>query len=499
MRIHHWAVLVVGIFLTASFGHPILAQEASDEDFEGTDYGNEADFESPLSNPYGAAAAPRCGAFQPATYSTEGAQQLPGPVSNYQPAQIPSTPQAYPGISPYSLHNEEQLYNMGGLWHHDTNDDTHRTYILGFDMLIGDGASPGPHLLGDEYFSEHIYPTDSTFPFPPFTRLTNYDPGSVAPSPFWPLRTTGPFTRMKHYGFRASYGWENYDDSGFMLSGFYLFDDEATRRFGSRPANGDLSRIDMGIFRLPLNDGTDFGKLIVFDGDLVMGYDQQMHGIDADAYLAPFYERPNFKLRWNWGVKYLHVYERFWFTATDSGWDYTWDITDGSIATLIIPPLVAPFATTVEARTTSQMIGPQMGLRYDLGGERLKFWGQTKVAVAANMEKVTVLSTNLRDHADQFFTGQGGSTQHQKDHTRIVPVLDTSINAEIALFQMVPGFHKLALFTNAKFRFGYNFVLAGELSRPAKVIDYTYESAQIKTSRTWFNMHILNMGVDWRF
>jgi hypothetical protein len=127
-----------------------------------------------------------------------------------------------------------------------------------------------------------------------------------------------------------------------------------------------------------------------------------------------------------------------------------------------------------------------LGLRYEVGGDKFKIWGQTKVGVMANMERINVASGGLNQikgvapppPPDNTFIGGSGNgaglqaTNFTQSSTHVSPLFDTSINIEFPFFSMIPYVNKIHFLQNANVRMGWNFVAVDAMSRAAQIISY---------------------------
>lgn len=484
MRIPSWKALVNGLLCAALYGsaalfaEPVNAQDAV-QPIDPSQYSAPGDYPPPG---YGGPGGP----------GGPGLDALPAYAGPGAPP-----PTAWPEVSPFEVQTRSQLYNANGVWEYDNYTGPRHKYKFGVDYIYGWGAKPGEQvLMGDPNAFIHSYPTDDTFPFPPFTRITNFDPLVSQPFGWWPARYTSMFGNMDHYGVRATYGWENYDNSEWQVSGFVLLKNEVVRdRFGQTPT--DPNDIDLLVFRLPLNDGTPEGTNIPFDGTLRVDYDQIFTGADFDYWCAPFFEAKNAMLRMALGVKYLYVQETFNVQASDSGLDYTYTAADGAIDNIAI--LIDPFTSSFGARTTSNLVGPEIGLRADLGGDAFKVWGQVKTGALVNMDRTEVYGDNLRTQLDQFFNGRGPTTLNTRNHVHITPMFQTSIYGEFGFFSYLPILKSIPLVNLAKFRVGYDYVLLAEMARPAQAIRYNYEVLEVQTKRQLLGFSMVNFGLNWKW
>ncbi|MFN7766354.1 MAG: hypothetical protein ACK5UC_04050 [Planctomycetaceae bacterium] len=485
MRIPSWKALVHGLLCAAfcgsiaTFGGPAAAQDA----------------------------LPPQGAYPPgyAAGMEAMAEPMLGP-GIYGSAEGPP-PNAWPGVNPYPAGNYERLANERGIWEYEDNRDQRRKYKFGIDYIQGWGVKPGPQvLIGDPNAYLHAYPTDDEFDIP-FTRLTNADYGEAQPFSFWPARFTNWFGDLCMNGIRANFGWEIYDHQEFQVSGFALF--EATQQFTNYGGDRTADDIDLNIFRLPLFDGTEFGTTIPYDSFLDLRYRQQVYGIDFDYWSSPFYDSKNFMVRMELGVKYLYIKEQFRMQAGDSGLDYQYNAEDGTI-TPEPPPLplfpdgalfsfIDPFVTTINSQVTSNLVGPMIGARADLGGDKFKIWGQVKFGALANMETSTVWSQNVRPQVLQSIYGPGPTSSRTREHTYITPVFQTGINGEFGFMSYLPIIKQIPIINLSKFRLGYDYTLIGALSRPAQVLQYNVDVIDLKTKRQNFSIKTLNFGLGWDF
>lgn len=104
---------------------------------------------------------------------------------------------------------------------------------------------------------------------------------------------------MDHFGVRGTFGWENYDQSEWQLSGWVLLENEVVLGgFGQTPAAGD---IDLQVFRLPLFDGTPSGTNIPYDDFLEIRFDQLFYGVDFDYWNTPSSNPRISCSAWRWG------------------------------------------------------------------------------------------------------------------------------------------------------------------------------------------------------
>lgn len=505
MRISLWPVLVCGWMLAVVVGQTGFAVEPADYRGRSTvavaageddDYGESDDSYSAWEEQDEGLL------FQPVQYVDPGMGGMqgyaPDPYGGYPP-------NAWPDVSPYTQHSMQEMYNEAGLWQYETNDDQVKN-IIGVDFLYAWGLRPGTQRIGagqppagdllfspnDNYLNTTTSTTTGTSGTTTSTTnnnningtnnqdITNYGP-----------RSTAVFTNPKHYGVRARYGWENPDESGFLLSGFYLADRQQT--ILARPLNAAIGPLAS----IAYNNGVT-GVLALFDSLFTQTYDQQFWGADADFFASPFFKRPSFKIGMTYGVKYLRVSESFSVHAMDSSTSGNYGPGETIQSLTNDGPLPPVLETWISARTNSNLIGPSVGIKYDLGGEKFKLWGQTKVAVAANIEEMRVFGRNAYGNTDFLLYGYT-EFNNTRSVTHISPILDQSIYGEFPLFAMLPIVNKVRILNTSMFRVGWNYVLIGEASRPANIISYNLNDPTVRTNRTWMSISTVSFGLDWKF
>jgi hypothetical protein len=274
-----------------------------------------------------------------------------------------------------------------------------------------------------------------------------------------------------------------------------------------------------------VNNGNGASTVLPFDAAFVQQFNQEVWGSDLDIYMAPFFERPNFKMKWLFGAKYLRIAEQMYVEGDDSGLGYAFipntvigsGGTGGTTGTVGLNPIIGPFiplmppySTIIQSSVVSNLIGPHLGVRYDLGGDKFKIWGQTKFAVAYDNEKMRVSSSNLSpfvafDGVDDKIAGPAppGSgvnvvASHANNH--VAPIIDTSVNLDFNGFELIPVINKMALFKTAKTRIGYNFVWINNVARPTNIINYQLGGVTLNTgNRTYFAYNAVNFSVAWKW
>jgi len=489
--------------LAASIGQSVFAAPPAGDPSGGVTYAIEDDDEESFGGP---PAMP--GGFNPyqqVQYSGEGAFQgnPADPNAYFGPGMTP--PNAWPETSPYTQHRVESTYNNGGLWERSSDDNFDRKAILTLEYLHGHALKPQNHLIGDPVLSGARFVPGAT---------------PIGVPPLWPAQYTGDFYNMFMPGTRASIGFENPDLSGAILSGFWLFDSEMdNRKTMVHAVAGDPSTLTP-LASIIVNNGNGQSTVLPFDAGFIQQFNAEIYGSDADVYLAPFFERPSFKMKWMFGAKFLRINEQMYVEGDGSGLGYAFvpnnllgtTTTTVGINPILGPfvPLLPPYATIIQSSTSSSLIGPHIGVRYDLGGDNFKVWGQTKFALAYDYEQMRVSSSNLSPFvaydgvisvvAGPSPAGSGTNVISTHANSHIAPIIDQQINIDFNGFAWVPVINKMALFKNAKTRIGYNFVWINNVVRPTNIINYNIGNVTLQTGeRTYFAYNAVNFTIAWKW
>lgn len=346
------------------------------------------------------------------------------------------------------------------------------------EFLFAWGKSPGNSLIGAPQLSNLYFFPD-------------------APNSF-PHQTTGDFGDMLHYGARGRLGWDNADDSGLQISGFYIFQRGQQRGPGRVFFGSDIFQLSP-LASIPLEDGSG-GTVVPFDSAFSQQYNQDVYGGDVDLYLAPLLSRPSFLLRFLVGVKYLQVREKFRVVAGDSGLGYFVDTTTNTIDYSTVQDIgIAPYEMEIAANTRSRLIGPSIGLRYDVGRDKpFRVWGLTKFALAASFQRSELSGVNVVN-GFQAQAQQGPPFSEADNTTRVSPVFETSVFIDTYLFTMLPLLKEIEFLRRAQFRVGFDYLLVGELARPTNIIRYNTPVPSLQGNRTAFSLKMLTLGVNWDF
>lgn len=322
----------------------------------------------------------------------------------------------------------------------------------------------------------------------------------------------------------------------------------------------------MNLRGLPLDDGSLNGVTVPYDLDFRIKVVSQAWGTNATWMSTPFVDQKSLKIRSLAGVRYMKVREAFGFVGRDSGLLYS-DATNiagirpdlklfshpsgtdenedgiidnagvvededgggggtGTTTAFFAAPLdpvtdqaVQPYTTVVDSLVDTHLAGPEIGIQFDLGGEKFKVWGQTKLGLMANQEEIELSGNNVgmgiradptdvnRPKALLDPTPENPNPNAFSDktsHTHVSPLFEQSIFAEMAIFQNVPVLKRMQILEGAKFKVGYTYIVAGEIARPFDSIRWQGNPVQglfpsIDIEREKWSVGTWSVGVDWLY
>lgn len=509
MRIQPSAVLLWGCAMAILSGPPAQAQELADP------FGSasQAAFASdPVAAEEAAEAAPPYEAAPAYEAALSGAAPAAGAVAlpnlggypsmeacppggfggappTYPYGSDPAAMSAWPQISPYYGPPYQETYQDRGLWYNDAR-FSGRKYYLSLEYLRANLFGPGSHIVG----STNAQPFDAT-------NARAFHP--------WTLATLGNHSALGLRGFgshgiRSRFAIENSDDTRFEASIFWVA--EAQDHFApfKRGTVTDQSTIKAR-GGLPLDDGAN-GLTAPYDLAYDLYYGSQAWGADMDWISTPIWSRSGLKVRGVAGMKFLRINENFAFSGQDSGLGYVFDPETGDpVPGTFVDLGIPPSESDLQAATKSWLAGPEIGLRYEIGGKKLKFWGQSKVGVLVNHDQILLTGNQIGDgFLNPFPLPTPGNPfpsafQSSRTNTHASEIFDQSLNVEAPLFQYLPILKKQHFLQNAMFRLGYNFTIVNQVLRPASMIEWKTPAPQIGGPRGRWELGTFNVAVDWKF
>lgn len=365
--------------------------------------------------------------------------------------------------------------------------------------------------------------------------------------------------RLTSMGFRGTWGWWNPDQSGFQASGFFLSPSTSVLNVGD-PRGFDAyqfnNAIDFGqellthlhaLAGLPLG-GADTdqnglpGMVMPFDIYYRLQFQSQVGGFNADWYTSPLFEKSAFSIRPMFGARYMRVRETFQLDGADSGLGYTIglpsDASGGNVGgggggggggnagtTLgtgwLSPTVLEATASTLNimqsqvfSSVSSDLAGPEAGLRFDIGKQKLKIWAQSKFGLLVNHSSRNLSGYNI---GDAYYSKVGATItdpttmprnnpsatrfQHEDSTTALSPMFEQGVFAKANLFQFVPVLNKSKILNGAEFQAGYTVIVVGNVYRPSGDITWNAFPGNpiLSDKRSTFVTSLYSLGLQWDY
>lgn len=545
MRKRHWLACLFSMWLTV-LGGQALAQSPPLPN----DLGN-PDQTGMLPPPYNGNYAP-----------------VPPPAYGGMPGGYPPGATAWPNVSPYYGPVVDQTANNDGLWF-NRQIFGNRTFYFTAEGLVGYTGRPSTMISGNgvniiprgiapgtvfpdnnQQFQETALGT-STLGTPDRQTVTTGGGGNGNAATgdypvFQPQSTSKMTDTLSAAGFRGTWGWWNPDKSGLQAQGFFVSPSTSTLFIGDpRGFNADLYNNATflqtellthlhAIAGIPL-EGNDTdnnglpGVVMPFDIYYRLQLESQVGGANLDWYATPIFERTAFSIRPMYGARYLRVREQFMFDGADSGLGYTIGVprangnngNNAATSTGFLSPVTLEALTTLnvmqsvlQSNVTSEMAGPEAGFRFDIGGEHLQIWTQSKLGLLVNRSARNLSGFNIGDayyplpngtiaNPTTMPRGNGASTRfaHQDSNTALSPMFEQSIFGKAKLFQYMPILNKSKILSNAELQAGYTMILVGNMYRPTDTITWLAypQSPQLRDDRSTYFTSNYSFGIEWNY
>ncbi|MCA8997308.1 MAG: hypothetical protein KDA80_09980 [Planctomycetaceae bacterium] len=557
MRIQPWIKAVTGALLMATSTQTTLAQ---------TPY------------PQGPAGAPTgyvnidAGAYGPPGAGYPG----PGGPTVVQPQSQPPVPAGYqpwPAISPYHSANiaQTQHYQTDGVWFKELF-YRRRDYFASVEVMAilfrdGGGATVGSPYAQNLIQGAESLATGGQFPFGEFqipaegefiesTNVTPNAPGrfvidpTVSPFPSLSAGATANDTAITNLypirdlrdvggiptspGIQVRWGFENEDRTGFMASAWWGFHQELSFSKGQEFINNvRVNQQITSIFQgqnlttmngnIPLDNGENIfgptfgpGSTAKYDILYSMQFTTEAGGTNFSLYQQPIYRTDGVAIRPFWGGRYLYIAEGFQFRGIDSGFNYSVDEDTKRPTPTTVVQAYDQYEANLSNDVRSNIAGPEVGLRLDLGGPHSGFniWAESIFGLFVNQESIHLRGDNIGDPLTDFRFLSGNPTPRLLDDvnfnsafntrrtsTHVSPMFQQSIFADMNVLQFVPILKKSSFFEDARFRFGYTLLLVGEVARPADSIRWQgfplFPEIQNERKNWWANQ--FSFAIDWNY
>jgi hypothetical protein len=418
---------------------------------------------------------PRSRLVVPAGASDGHAAAMAGygaPGGSYGQAGYPPSLNGYPSVSPYD-HAYQQTRNRDGLWFEDWRDNV-RHWEFGMEALTWRMRRPGYERVG--------FPIPLTFFIQPAGAAAGA--GTAVANPALQnisrLKDLGDIRDdLFSLGLRPRLGFTSADEGGLEMSGFYAGEvqEQLILPLGTSPAPGlarrppgvaaqtlTLNYMEVPLVNLLTGQAT---TTLFFDQPGVVLYDSQSWGAEAQFFTTPIYGGSGNKVRGSYGLRYIGIREGLEINLNDT--------LNGQ--------------TRVESSVLSHLVGPEAGLRWDLGGDRLKLTTYGKVGGLVNSHRMSLGTTN--------YAGRAMALTEQ--HTKISPMFDIGLQSEFPLLQQIPLLNKIPGLRDGLFKVGYSYTVVWMMQRPATSITWADPMPTIDDDPQHWHVHGWNIGLNWNW
>lgn len=520
----------------------------------------------------------------PAPYNTTYGPMQPTyqgmDAAGYPPGAAP-----WPGISPFAGPAVNQTIYQNGFWY-NRGLQGRRNFYFQVDSIFSHTGQPESTLigavgvnpqtaasltgvsgssatatgttgtLGSTQFNQQVF---TTGPYRDVTGGAGGGAGGGAAGtggsiPVFPAQYTGVMPgSLNTAGLRGTWGWDNVDGSGFVMSGFSQW--RSTSSWDLVDPYLDLNPNHLNYnpllhlhawFGLPLagadTDNTSSnglgtandGALIPYDMGVRIEFATQLSGANADWFFSPIYEGSKIKFRTLAGARYFYLNQQFSFDGYDSGMSYTINAsstggggggtttTTGQSGAGYLTPsaLNAPFNlpnvnhSRLVSSALSSMAGPEIGLRMDLGGQKFQIYTTTKVAALASVTNRSVSGfgignafniTTVNGVANTVPVMPNDPSKTQFNNTQMTttmcPMFEQSVQGKIPVFGIIPYVNKMELFEQATLNVGYTFLFIGDIYSPQNTIVWNQypNTPQLSNNKSNYINHMVNIGIEWTY
>ena len=503
-----------------------------------------------------------------------------GGYSGMEAAGYPPGAQPWPAVSPFAGPPVDQTRNEQGLWYRSQKFGSRR-YFADIEMLLSFTGGPPKGPLGANGVNviqnfPGVVSVDHNQLFfeKPFTVAgpgrENADSSTDMDLQVFPSFNMGLLSQtISAGGVRGRWGFWNPDDTGFMISGWYQGQGSSSFQFadpaldldpfsynnsttlaGTTTAITSFTEHLHAYLGLPLtgydSDGDgQTGTVIPFDIAVGLKLESRIIGAAADYYFGSWIDSDNIKVRGLAGGRYLNIGEDFQFAGLDSGMGYTIQNEQGTAGgtgggtdqsagkvngtpVALEPGFNIPdvMKSYLRSNLKSDLGGPEIGIRVDLGSDNFLVWTETKFGLLANQARRYVEGYNigdaysyLQDPSIVTYDAQGDatvggvgtimprhdipSTQFRDNSTTtyISPMFEQSIYLRTKPFGYIPGARKIRALSEANFQLGYSFLMVGGVYRPSNNINWDAwpVNPSLADKRSTFYTNNINLGLEWAY
>lgn len=414
--------------------------------------------------------------------------------------------------------------------------------LLGYFPEPAPGA-PVTGTLNNGQVPGAVYVGTGAYPYP-FYRLVGGIPVSTVRNDLFPIRKHNVLGDVDSTGLQVRWGFDDADGVGLMLSGFWLGQNSSSLTMGQDSINGipidpAITIGSNGYFLNPFNGAIPYNtglRMDVFSNSptiadilgaqgVTQKYDilfnierrQEVAGTNLAYYMNPLFKTSGVMLRPFLGARYMYVDEGFGFRGIDSGFSYDLQgVTTGGgttapsfrpIPTTLVQ-VYQQFEATLNSTVQTHLAGPEVGLRYDLGGgEDFKVWGATTLGLMANYSNLSLNGNNIGEvFATEFVYGinmlnEDARFATKANHSRVSPMFEQTLAVDAKIFEALPYVNEVPILNTAMFHFGYTFSAIAHMNRPLDVVNWNGFplTPTLNNNTQTFLLHRFNFGLEWKY
>ena len=172
------------------------------------------------------------------------------------------------------------------------------------------------------------------------------------------------------------------------------------------------------------------GENGAYDKHVAIDYAIESYGGNLSWLMTPIWQQNNAKLQPIWGLRYFGIRESFGYAGSGSG------VTN---LTILFPggeradteasddavQAVDPFRGNLVATVQSHLVGPEIGMRMNVGGDSFRLLGETKVGVMGTFEEMRLKGKGLGNGFSESYDPTLTFYQTQS-HRHLSPTFEAS-------------------------------------------------------------------------
>jgi len=180
------------------------------------------------------------------------------------------------------------------------------------------------------------------------------------------------------------------------------------------------------------------------------------------------------------GIRYMLLREALKFKGIDGG-----------------PSL---FTSYMNTKTRTHLVGPEIGLQAEMGGDSFKIVAVSRFILFANIEKLRLEGDNYGTAA-QVNLGAINSFSQTITNAHLSPAFEQTVHVEAKLLQFVPFVNRVDLFREASFRVGFTFFNVAEVARPGRSVRHRGlpQTPELVTDRSKWSFLSWDLGVLFKY